>query len=66
MCSSFESRILIVTIPQGPKRQAGRTELAALEEHLFVGPDCVQRAEEAANCVDAIRADPIMGNFDLQ
>jgi hypothetical protein len=40
-------------------------ELAPLEEHLLACPKCVERAEESADYVDAIRAGTIMGNFDL-
>jgi hypothetical protein len=36
-------------IPDGP-------ELDALEEHLLVCGECVDRAEETANYVDAMRA----------
>lgn len=40
-------------------------ELAPLEEHLLACPQCVERAEEAADYVDAMRAGIIEGNFDL-
>ena len=40
-------------------------ELAPLEEHLLWCPKCVERAEESADYVDAIRAAIITGNFDL-
>ena len=40
-------------------------ELAAIEEHLLACPKCVERAEESADYVDAIRAGIIVGNFDL-
>jgi hypothetical protein len=40
-------------------------ELAPLEEHLLWCPECVKRAEEAADYVDALRAAIIVGNFDL-
>jgi hypothetical protein len=41
-------------------------ELAPLEEHLLCCPKCAERAEEAADYVDAIRAGIIVGNFDLE
>ena len=41
-------------------------ELAPLEEHLLVCPNCVERAEESADYVDAIRGGIISGNFDLE
>ena len=41
-------------------------ELAPLEEHLLWCPKCVERAEESADYVDAIRAGIILGNFDLE
>ncbi len=41
------------------------SELAALEEHYLGCPDCATRAEEAAEYVDRIRAEIIVGNFDL-
>lgn len=41
-------------------------ELEPLEEHLLCCPKCVERAEEAADYVDAIRAGIIVGNFDLE
>jgi hypothetical protein len=41
-------------------------ELAPLEESLLACPKCVERAEEAADYVDAIRAAIISGNFDLE
>ena len=40
-------------------------ELAPLEEHLLSCPKCVERAEEAADYVDALRAAIIVGNWDL-
>ena len=40
-------------------------ELAALEEHYLGCPECADRAEEAADYVDLIRAAIIVGNFDL-
>jgi hypothetical protein len=41
------------------------TELASLEEHLLICPECVDRADEAQDYVDAMRAAIIKGNFDL-
>ena len=41
-------------------------ELAAVEEQLLACPRCVERAEESADYVDAIRAGIILGNFDLE
>ena len=41
-------------------------ELAPIEEHLLWCPKCVERAEESADYVDAIRAGIILGNFDLE
>ena len=38
-------------------------ELAALEEHLLICGECVDRAEEAQDHVDNIRAGIIRGNF---
>jgi hypothetical protein len=40
-------------------------ELAPLEEHLLICPECVDRADEAQDYVDAMRAAIIKGNFDL-
>jgi hypothetical protein len=40
------------------------TELAPIEEHILSCPTCAQRAEQAAQYVDAIRAAIIAGNFD--
>jgi hypothetical protein len=45
-------------IPDGP-------ELAALEEHLLIYRECVDRAEETQDYVDAIQAGIIRGRFDL-
>jgi hypothetical protein len=45
-------------IPDGP-------ELAALEEHLHICGECVDRAEETQDHVDVIRAGIIRGCFDL-
>ena len=42
------------------------SELALLEEHLLACPSCVERAEEAQNYVDAIRAAIVEGSFDLE
>jgi hypothetical protein len=41
-------------------------ELAPLEEHLLACAECVRRAEETADYVDAMRGGIIMGNFDLE
>jgi hypothetical protein len=41
------------------------TELDQLEEHIISCPACADRAEEAADYVDAVRAGIILGNFDL-
>ena len=41
-------------------------ELAAVEGHLLWCSICVDRAEEAADYVDAVRAGIIAGNFDLE
>ena len=41
------------------------TELAPIEEHLLACPKCVERAEESADYVDALRAGIIVGDFDL-
>ena len=40
-------------------------ELAALEEHLLICEECVDRAEETQDYVDAIQAGIIRGRFDL-
>jgi hypothetical protein len=40
--------------------------LAPLEEHLLACPKCVERAEESADYVDAIRAGIIVGNFEVE
>ena len=40
-------------------------DLAALEEHYLGCPECAERAEEAADYVDANREAIIVGNFDL-
>jgi hypothetical protein len=42
-------RYYLGMIPDGP-------ELAALEEHLLICGECVDRAEEVQDYVDAIRA----------
>lgn len=44
-------------MPEGPK-------LAALEGHLLVCGACVDRAEQTAGYVDAIRAASIKAGFD--
>ena len=41
-------------------------DLAPLEEHLLWCSKCVERAEESADYVDALRAAIILGNFDLE
>lgn len=40
-------------------------ELAAVEEHLLWCEECVGRAEETQDYIDAIRAAIIRGGFDL-
>lgn len=40
-------------------------ELAPFEEHLLSCAGCAERAEEAADYVDAIRGGIILRNFDL-
>jgi anti-sigma factor RsiW len=42
------------------------SKLAAMEEHLLVCPDCVVRAEEMQDYVDAIRAAIIVGGYDQE
>lgn len=42
------------------------SELASLEEHLLACPSCVERAEEAQDYVDAMRAATIEGDHDLE
>ena len=39
-------------------------ELAPLEEHLLSCSECVARAEQTQEHVDAVRAGIIAGNFD--
>jgi hypothetical protein len=41
-------------------------ELAPFEEHLLACSECVDRAEEAADYVDAMRGGMILGDFDLE
>lgn len=41
-------------------------ELAFLEEHLLICPECVHKAEFADDYVDALRAAIIGGRFDLE
>ena len=41
-------------------------ELAPLEEHLLACAGCAERAEEAADYVDAMRGGMIQGDFDLE
>jgi hypothetical protein len=40
--------------------------LDVLEEHLLVCPECVDRAEEAADYVDLMRVAIIDCNYDLE
>jgi anti-sigma factor RsiW len=40
-------------------------ELPQVEEHLLACPECVERAEQGAAYVDALRAAIIAGNSDL-
>jgi hypothetical protein len=40
-------------------------ELAALEEHLLICGECVDRAEETQDYIDAIQAGVILGSLDL-
>jgi hypothetical protein len=51
-------RYYLGIIPGGP-------EQAALEEHLLICGECVDRALETQAYVDAIRAGVIRGSFDL-
>jgi len=44
---------------------ADGTDLAALEEHLLWCSECVKRAAETQDYVDAVRAAIIEGNWDL-
>ena len=39
-------------------------ELSTFEEPLLTCPECAERAEQAADYVDALRAAIITGNFD--
>jgi hypothetical protein len=41
-------------------------ELAPFEEHLLACPECAERADEAANYVDAMRHGIVLGGFDLR
>jgi hypothetical protein len=50
-------RYYLGMIPEG-------LELDALEEHLLICWECVDRAEKTEAYVDAIRAGIIKGNFD--
>ena len=43
---------------------ADRSEFEAVEEHLLVCRDCVDRAEGTAKYVDLMRKAAIQGNFD--
>jgi hypothetical protein len=40
------------------------SELAPFEEHLLACASCAERAEEAQDCVDLIRAGIIAGGYD--
>ena len=40
-------------------------ELATLEEHLLWCHPCIERAQEAENYVDLVRASLIEGDYDL-
>jgi hypothetical protein len=40
-------------------------ELAILEQHLLICAGCIERAEESALDVDALRAAMVAGNYDL-
>jgi hypothetical protein len=40
-------------------------ELDAFEEHIIGCPSCADRATEAADYVDGVRAGIILGDFDL-
>jgi hypothetical protein len=51
-------RYYLGMIPDGP-------ELSALEEHLLMCGECVDRAEEVQDYVDAIQAGIIGERFDL-
>jgi hypothetical protein len=42
------------------------SELSGIEEHYLACPRCAERAFEAADYVDAIRAAIIADNFDLE
>jgi hypothetical protein len=41
-------------------------EMDSLEQHLLVCAECLQRAEDIADYVDAIRAAIIIGKHDLE
>ncbi|HTQ58345.1 MAG TPA: hypothetical protein VMI94_27975 [Bryobacteraceae bacterium] len=41
-------------------------ELAQFEEHLLACSECAERAEEAADFVDAMRGGIILGDYDLE
>jgi hypothetical protein len=45
---------------------ADEAELAPFEEHLLSCAACAERAEEAAQYVDTLRAAMIKGNSDLE
>jgi hypothetical protein len=40
-------------------------ELARLEEHLLVCPECMDRAEASDQCVDLIRQEIVQGDYDV-
>lgn len=41
------------------------SELAEIEEHVLSCPECAERAGQAAEYVDTLRAAIIAGTFDL-
>jgi len=41
------------------------TELTRIEEHLLACQDCVRRAENTADYIDAVRATIITGNWEV-
>ena len=49
MCIVRQSSGSLLHIPEGP-------ELAAVEEHLLIRGECVNRAQEMQDYVDAIQA----------
>jgi hypothetical protein len=44
----------------------GEAELAPIEEHLLICPQCVRRAEEWGEYIDSMRAAMMAGDFDLE